>query len=220
MIGGTSVWERRETEGTIVSDQIYHATIGGVLLWGFALNYLMVTLIPVQMILSIPFWILLIGYFISVIAGTMIYQKSDNPAISFLGYNLIVVPVGIVITPFIHSFDPNLISEAMMVTGGVTGLMMFLGMLYPAFFLSMGRVLTLALISVIVVEIGMSFFMGTNPEILDWIVALIFCGYIGFDWARANKIPKTLDNAVDSAASLYLDIINLFIRILSIMGRR
>jgi len=32
-----------------------------------------------------------------------------------------------------------------------------------------------------------------------------------------NKIPRTLDNAVDSAASLYMDIINLFLRIL---GRR
>ena len=44
----------------------------------------------------------------------------------------------------------------------------------------------------------------------------------GFDWARANAIPKTADNAVDSAASLYMDIINLFLRILMILagGRR
>ena len=49
---------------------------------------------------------------------------------------------------------------------------------------------------------------------------MFFLGYIGFDWSRANSIPKTLDNAVDSAASLYMDIINLFLRILRIMGRR
>ncbi len=55
---------------------------------------------------------------------------------------------------------------------------------------------------------------------IDWVVVLIFCGYIGYDWGRANQIPKTLDNAVDSAAALYMDIINLFLRILRILGRR
>ena len=51
-------------------------------------------------------------------------------------------------------------------------------------------------------------------------MVVIFSGYIGYDWARANMIPKTLDNAIDSAASLYIDIINLFIRILQILSRR
>jgi FtsH-binding integral membrane protein len=66
----------------------------------------------------------------------------------------------------------------------------------------------------------MIFIMGRSVEWIDWVVVGIFCGYIGYDWARANAIPKTLDNAVDSAAAIYIDIINLFIRILSIMGRR
>lgn len=56
--------------------------------------------------------------------------------------------------------------------------------------------------------------------VTDWIVAAIFCGYVGYDWGRANNIPKTLDNAVDSAAALYMDIINLFLRILRILGRK
>ena len=55
---------------------------------------------------------------------------------------------------------------------------------------------------------------------MDWIVAAIFCGYIGVDWGRANRIERTLDNAVDSAASLYLDIINLFLRVLRILSRK
>jgi FtsH-binding integral membrane protein len=59
-----------------------------------------------------------------------------------------------------------------------------------------------------------------HHSIIDWIVVIIFCGYIGYDWARANNIPKTFDNAVDSAAALYIDMINLFVRILRILGRR
>ena len=57
--------------------------------------------------------------------------------------------------------------------------------------------------------------IGINPRWWDWVVALIFCGYIGYDWVEAQNKYKTLDNAVDSAMDLYLDIINLFVRLLS-----
>jgi len=73
---------------------------------------------------------------------------------------------------------------------------------------------------VIVVELMETFFLHIHHGIIDWIVVLIFCGYIGYDWGRANNIPRTVDNAVDSAAELYMDIINLFLRILRILGRR
>ena len=62
--------------------------------------------------------------------------------------------------------------------------------------------------------------LGIHHGIIDWIVVVIFCGYVGVDWGRANQIPKTVDNAVDSAAALYMDIINLFLRIVRILGRR
>ena len=98
--------------------------------------------------------------------------------------------------------------------------MMCLGTLFPAFFQKISGVLTIALLLVIVVELIEIFIFNTHHGILDWIVVLIFCGYIGYDWGRANQIPKTVDNAVDSAAALYMDIINLFLRILRILGRK
>jgi FtsH-binding integral membrane protein len=61
--------------------------------------------------------------------------------------------------------------------------------------------------------------MGTG----EWrriAVAAIFCGYIGHVWERANRMPKTVDNAVDSAAAIYMDVLNLFLRILRILGRK
>lgn len=214
------VWNRRTADAPILSERAYNLSIGLVLLWGFAVNYITVQSIPVEAILALPSWGLMIGYFISCMIGISVYTKSDNPAISFLGYNFVVLPMGVVLTPFIYSFDPNIVSQAMIMTSGFTGLMMCMGTLYPKFFLSIGRTLFFSLIAVIIVELVLAFVFGVSSSIFDWIVALIFCGYIGFDWARANQIPRTLDNAVDSAASLYIDIINLFIRILSILGRR
>ena len=66
----------------------------------------------------------------------------------------------------------------------------------------------------------MIFVFGFKAPIMDWIVIILFCGYVGFDWGRANMIPKTVDNAIDSSAALYMDIINIFIRVLSILGEK
>ena len=98
--------------------------------------------------------------------------------------------------------------------------MMLLAVAYPKFFLSIGRGLFIAFISVIVVEMLLYFITGKNPGIFDFLVVGIMAGYIGYDWARAQALPKTLDNAVDSAAALYVDIVILFLRLLRLFSRR
>jgi len=150
----------------------------------------------------------------------MLFNKSDNPFISFIGYNFVVVPFGLVVNMVVSLYNPSIVAQAIRVTAFVTVAMMILGVLFPSFFQRIIGALTIALIIVIIIEVVQIFIMHIHQNWLDWAVAVIFCGYIGYDWGRANQIPKTLDNAVDSAAALYMDIINLFIRILSILGRR
>ena len=225
MLSTDSVWSRTEINpnDTLISDRLYNLTIGAVLLWGFAVNYLIVqSLDPVWLTNTVPYWGILVGYIVSVMAGVTIYSSSNNPLVSFFGYNLVVLPIGVILTPFLYQFDALLIQRALTATGGVTVAMMMLGGAFPRFFLSIGRTLGIALLLGILSQIVMMFFFrgSYNPNLFDWGFVVIFSGYIGFDWARANALPKTFDNAVDSAASLYLDIINLFIRILSILGRQ
>lgn len=98
--------------------------------------------------------------------------------------------------------------------------MMLLGTLFPRFFQAIYAGLVAALFGVLVIELFQIFVLGIHSNWIDWAVAIIFCGYIGYDWGRANQIPKTIDNAVDSAAAIYMDIINLFLRILRILGRK
>ena len=105
-------------------------------------------------------------------------------------------------------------------TALITVIMVLLSMLYPGFFQNLGRTLFVSLIGCILVELIGSLLFGLPMTIVDYAVALIFCGYIGLDWHRAQQFPKTLNNAVDSAADIYLDVVNLFVRILSITGKR
>ncbi len=223
MLSTETVWNRRETTDEIISDSTYNLTIGMVLMWGFAINFLMVENIPAEPIMAFQAsspWMFLGLYFASIIVGTMIYSKSDNPAISFVGYNFLVLPLGIVLVGMLPFFDSSVIARAFMATGCITGIMMMLGAAYPKAFLSIGRALFFALIATILAEVGLMIFTGSVPGIFDWIVVLIFAGYIGYDWARAQALPKTYDNAVDCAASLYVDIVILFMRLLRLFSRR
>ncbi|WP_419769514.1 MAG: Bax inhibitor-1 family protein [Candidatus Marinarcus sp.] len=216
----SDVFERRETTDAIIGDTLYNVAIGLTLCWGFVLNWYMVTDIDTQWIASINPWVFFIGYFASCFFGIYLFNSSNNPFVSFIGYNFVVVPFGLIINLVVSRYDTELVSEAIRITGLVTVCMMFLGAMFPAFFKKISGALTVALLLVIVVELVELFVFGIHHGIIDWIVVLIFCGYIGYDWGRANQIPKTLDNAIDSAAALYMDIINLFLRILRILGRK
>ena len=55
---------------------------------------------------------------------------------------------------------------------------------------------------------------------LDWIGVVIFGGLVIFDLNRAVRLPHTLDNAIDRAMAIYLDFINIFLRLLSLMGQK
>ena len=218
----SNVFSRTEAEssGEILSHSMYNLAIGLTLAWGFLVNWWMVRSIPVEALQQINPLIFFVGYIACCFGGVALFTKSDNPLISFVGYNLVVIPFGLVLNMVVSRYNSSVVLDAIRITGITTLFMMVLGTMFPLFFQRIVGVLTIALIGVIIVEFVEIFIFKMHHGILDWIVAVIFCGYIGYDWGRANRIPKTLDNAIDSAAALYMDIIILFLRILSILGRR
>jgi hypothetical protein len=56
-------------------------------------------------------------------------------------------------------------------------------------------------------------------DLWDVLVAGLFAFYIGYNWAIAQEYDCTIDNAIDACVGLYLNIVNLFLRVLSIMER-
>lgn len=207
------------SENTI-STRLYNFIIGAVLLYGFLMNVFIVKTVPVASLLAINIWVFLIGYLASCLFGIYMFTKSDNPVVSFIGFNFVAVPFGLIVNIVTSQYSPELVINAMQVTTVVTCIMMVMGTAYPKFFESIASGLFWGLIAAIVAELVLMLVFKMHLTIMDWIVAAIFCGYIGYDWGKASRLPKTVDNAVDSAAALYMDIINLFLRILSIMGKK
>ena len=216
--------ERRALrEGEVeISERAFNLLIGGVLLWGFGLNYLTVALFGdrvVRMVYGMNPALFLIGYVALVLAGSALISR-PGPALSFLGYNLIAVPIGLLLCVSLRGYYVDTIRSAALMTAIITLSFMIAATLFPGFFLRLGRVLFFSLILLIAGGlIGIIFFRGTGMA-YTWLGAGLFSMYIGYDWARANTCARTVDNAIDLSASLYLDIINLFLRVLSIMSRR
>lgn len=207
----TSVYERHGDD--TLSASVYNFVIGICLLFGFAVTaFTAFTFADLQLTL-----VHYIGYLVGSIAGIIISAKSKNAVISFLGYMMVVVPFGVILGPTLNSFAPGLVYQAAMITGIITGFMLILSTAFPSFFAKLGRVLFICLIGLVVASL-ITMFMGVRPTILSWISAALFSLYIGYDWYRAQNIPFTMDNAVDVCVSLYLDIVNLFLSILRILG--
>ncbi len=224
-----SVFSARKEErlNSGVGDQIsvrrYNAVMLLTLLWGFLVNTVMVYYfaIPIMRLLSGVgrLWIF-IGYFVLAIAGIAISARSTNPWISFLGYNLLVLPIGVLLCLILPGIPVAIVTKALLLTGIVTATMTLLGLVAPNVFLGMGRTLFIALIVGILAELVATFLFHYTGTAFDWLFVVLFSGYIGYDVAKSQIYPKTVDNAVDCALDIYLDIINIFIRLLALLSRK
>ncbi len=196
----------------------YNLIIGLVVLYGFVVNAIMVWTLSDFFIKMNPA-ALLIGYLVLVIIGTVL-SNSKSPLVSFIGYNFIVVPIGAVVAISVPSYSSAAIFSAIVATGGVVAAMIIISTIYPRIFHKMGVALFLALVLGLVGEIIAILLLGYGGDIFNWAFVILFSLYIGYDWFRAQSYPRTLDNAVDSAIDLYVDAINIFIRLLAIFGKR
>ena len=215
-----------------ISDRAYNAIIGLVLLWGLGITAVICGLFSDKIVNYIadltiktdsplPIIGFLVGYLVLTIVGNIISAKSNNPIVSFIGYNLVVIPTGIILSVIVSTYTSASIILALMITLICVAVMMLLSTLFPKFFLSIGKTLFIALLVTVVIELILALtgvLSTSGNKIIEGIVALIFCGYIGYDWARAQRCAKTPDNAVDVCVALYMDIINIFIRLLEIFG--
>ena len=200
-----------------ISASRYNGIIGGTLLYGFLLNALLV-LVAGEFVSNTNPMVFFIAYFIMVIVGSFLANWSTNPIVSFIGYNLIAVPIGALLSIALPFYASELILTAILVTAAVTAIMMILSMQFPHVFEKLGMALFISLLVGLVAEIIASL-LGYGGDLFNWLFVLIFSLYIGYDWHKAQTYPKTIDNAIDSAIDLYLDIINLFVRLLSILSK-
>lgn len=224
MLGAAARQARLEAvydEDSIISVRAYNAIMVGVLLWGLLVNILLCAFVG-DVYRYIPPLLFLVLYLVCAFVGIRIAAKSNKPAVSFLGYNLVVVPFGLVISSMVYAYGgigSDVVTYAFVYTMLITIGMLAMVMIVPALFEKLGGALLGCLVGLILCELVL-LLLRVPQTVIDWVASGLFALYIGYDIYRSQKFVKTVDNAVDCALDIYLDIANLFIRVLQILGRK
>ncbi len=215
----TKVWDRYGSDE--MPRNAFYFVLGAILSWGFVLTMLVAKATAnwhpnIIMLLIVGLGIPIIGIILSAV--------SKSAALSFIGFNMVVGGMSALLGPVLSAYqlaEPGLVERAATLTAIVTAIMGVSGTLFPNFYRSIQGALFGALIALVVVSFLRPFIPAiAGVSIIDYIAAGIFALYIGVDMMRASEIPATLDNAVDVAVSLYLDILNLFLYILRIAAEK
>jgi FtsH-binding integral membrane protein len=224
MLGAAARQARREavySPDQIVSDRVYNGILLGVVLYGLLVNVLLCAFVG-DVFEAVNPVVFIIGYVVLSFAGIIVAGKSQNPWISFLGYNMVVLPFGLMISAVVAGYgglESEIVTYAFLYTMVISLGMAGAALAFPKLFSKLGGALLGCLFGLLLCEIVMLIF-GVDQVISDWIAAGIFSLYIGYDVWRSQQFAKTVDNAVDCALDIYLDIANLFIRLLQILAKR
>lgn len=201
-----------EAYGIELTARMYNIVIGLLVSYGLIVNAVLCVMFP-DVLKDISPFLFLIAYFVSCFIGIFM-NKAQSNILKFIGYNLIVLPIGLLLTTVVPGEDVGLVINTVITTGAITVLMTVVAGLLGDRLANLGPMLFTALFCSIIVELLLILF-GLSTAFMDILVAGIFTLYIAFDWWKAHQYDYTLGNAISCSTELYLDIINLFIRLLA-----
>lgn len=132
---------------------------------------------------------------------------------------------GLSLSVIFAAFDISTIGFAFLATAGLFGVLALYGYKTDKDISNWRTVLYTTLIIGLIVSL-INLFLGNEmiDIILDWVILFVFFGLTVYDMNKIKQLAEEpdLDQSklhIYGAMELYLDFINIFIRILSIMGR-
>lgn len=216
-----------------MSPRAYNLVMSALIFLGFcamgAGAYFTSTMSFARMMMSGAALPLVFGSFILTIVGMVMMSAAaskQSVGLSLVGYVVFASTFGLTASFGLANYDLPTINTAFIATNtafiataAITFVFGALGVTFPKFFQRVYGIGFGILLATILVEIVLMF-MGVSQSITDLIVIVVFAGFIGYDTYVATTVPPTLPNAVLMASNLFVDIINVFLRILNILGRR
>lgn len=133
---------------------------------------------------------------------------------------------GITLSWIFVTYTERSITSTFFISAVMFGVMSFYGYVTNRDLTSAGNILTMALVGIILASIVNIFFK--NPAIY-WITnivgVIVFVGLIAFDTQKIRKLADDKffyngNSAIIGALALYLDLVNLFLLLLRMFGKR
>jgi FtsH-binding integral membrane protein len=217
------VWRRRHPD----SDDSYseRAYAGGNGL--FALLAMAITLIGQQYTFKLGIdpngaTALLVVLIVLMFAGILLMAFSSHPPVSFVGLIVLSGSFGILL----GVWEPGIAVPPLVASVAVAIVLALVGYLLPASLHRWGSWLLGLTTALIIVSVMMPFIesygveAGTyqRPAWLDVVTVILFSAWMIYDWNRARRMPRTLDNMIDNGGAIYLDWLNIYLALKNIFG--
>ena len=160
-----------------------------------------------------------------VLLFSFMFKKLSPTAVTILFY-LYAFINGITLGVIFAVFELGTIGYAFGITSLLFGGLAFYGYVTKRDISKAGPILTVELIAGLIVSL-INLFIGNSMVdiILDWVMLAVFAGLTIYDMNKIKAMEQYVEYDTEKfyiygAMQLYLDFINIFIRILSILGRR
>ncbi len=174
----------------------------------------------------LPTWELVL-IFLSLAAGAIVghlIAMGARPGKACIGLGVSAACFGAFSGPFFNQYGAASLIRVAIATLTITVLLGAAGIVYPKSLETWRGPLCTTVVGLIFLQLAGTLLPpgGGAPlrSIGEWIAVLTFSAYVVFDFNRAQRLPRTTANAVQVGAAVFLDMINLFVDLLELMGRK
>ncbi len=177
---------------------------------------------------SITFFALIIAE-IAVVIYLSRKALSMNPAKAKLWFIVYAVLNGLTLSVIFYAYDIGTVGYTFLLTAALFAVMSLYGYFTKTDLTTIGNLFVMGLFGLIIATVFNMFYRSEGLSLaLTYLGVFIFIGLIGYDTQRIKSLSGANDPTGETNANasilgamiLYLDFINLFIRLLRLIGRK
>lgn len=211
-----------ETNNTML--KVFFRMFLGLLATGLTAFYIYQSGMYITILSNASYAVIAIIELVVVLLFSFLFKKLSPTLVTILFY-LYAFINGITLSVIFAAFDLSTIFYAFFATSALFGGLAFYGYTTKRDVSKFGTILMVTLFVGIIVSV-INLFIGNSliDIALDWVILFVFCGLTVYDINKIKNMSQELEQESEKlyiygAMELYLDFINIFIRILSILGR-
>lgn len=178
-----------------------------------------------NMVYSNMFGVVAIIEIVVVLIFSLLFRKLSATAVSIL-YFIYAILNGFGLSVIFATFQLESVYLLFFVSALVFGIFAFIGYKTKFDLTKVGNILFALLLAGIIISIINLFLGNTILDIaLSWFILILFFGITAYDMQRIKRWSQVPEFQAEklhiyAAMEIYLDFINIFIRLLSIFGKR
>ena len=204
--------------------QTFFVMFLGLLATAIAAIYTYATGMYINMLSGNTYLVLCIAELAVAFIFSLFFRKLSSGVVTllFFAYSILT---GVTFSVIFAVFDLTSIAYAFIATAGIFGALAYIGKTTDKDLTSLGTILSVTLLIGLVLTV-VNLFIGSSALdiFLDWVILFIFMGFTLYDMNKLTHLSEmgyaTDDKLhIHGAMELYLDFINIFIRILQVVAR-